>query len=90
MEDKLETLRTMKLARSNAYRRYKENRPGKWWDVIQFFLLGTIAGYYVPLWFGMAVNPHERTRIDALMNSTFPGGIDDIVTDESLLISYDY
>ena len=80
----------MKLARSNAYRRYKENRPGKWWVVIEFFLMGIIAGYYIPLWFGMGVNPHVRTRIDTLMKTTFPGTIDDFVTDETLLISYDY
>ena len=55
-------------SRSNAYRRYKENRPAKWWVVIEFFLMGTVAGYYVPLWFGMAVNPHVRTRIDTLMD----------------------
>lgn len=52
--------------------------------------MGTIAGYYVPLWFGMAVNPHVRTRIDDLMTATFPGGLDDLVTDDTLLISYDY
>lgn len=38
----------------------------------------------------MLVNPHERTRIDTLMNKQFDSGIDSIITDEVLLISYDY
>jgi len=89
-EDKMGSLKTLMASRSNAYRRYKENRPAKWWVVIEFFLMGTVAGYYVPLWFGMAVNPHVRTRIDTLMEKTFPGGLDQILTDDTLLISYDY
>jgi hypothetical protein len=52
--------------------------------------MGAIAGYYIPLWFGMLVNPHSRTRIDTLMKTTFPAGLDSTITDETLLISYDF
>jgi hypothetical protein len=52
--------------------------------------MGLISGYFIPMWIGMAVNPHVRTRIDSLMNKEFPGGLNNTVTDETLLISYDY
>lgn len=75
---------------NNAERRYKENRPGKWWVVIEFFLMGSITGYFVPLWFGMVVNPHTRHRIDKMMMDEFNTGIESLITNETLLISYDY
>ena len=75
---------------NNAERRYKENRPGKWWVTIEYCIMGIIAGYFIPLWLGMLVNPHTRTRIDIKMKEQFPNGLDYILTDETLLISYDY
>lgn len=53
-------------------------------------MMGVIAGFYIPLWCGMIVNPHSRDRIDTLMKKTFTGGLDSTITDETLLISYDY
>lgn len=66
-EEKENVINTFHGLVDNAERRYKENRPGRWWVVIEFFLMGSITGYFVPLWFGMIVNPHTRHRIDKLM-----------------------
>jgi len=92
-QDKVEkeiSLNVLQAWKNNGERRYMENRPGKWWVVIEFLLMGTIAGYFIPLWCGMIVNPHVRTRIDTLFDNKFPGGVDHILTDDTLLLSYDY
>jgi len=52
--------------------------------------MGTIAGYYIPMWCGMIVNPHSRVRIDTIMTNNFPGGLENTLMNETLLISYDY
>jgi hypothetical protein len=76
----------------NAENRWKENKPAKWMVVIEFFLMGCIAGYYIPIWCGRIANPHERTRIDTIMQTLFPNEIslDNLANNEMILISYDY
>jgi len=83
-------LNTLEAYTTNAQRRYKENRPAKWWVVIELFMMGCITGYFVPIWCGMIVNPHTRTRIDTLFEAKFPNGLDSMLTKETLLVSYDY
>ena len=53
-------------------------------------MMGCIAGYFIPIWCGMIVNPHTRTRIDTLFEAQFPNGLDSMLTKETLLVSYDY
>lgn len=80
----------MEAYADNAQRRYKENRPAKWWVVVELFMMGCIAGYFIPIWCGMIVNPHTRTRIDTLMKKQFPHGLESLIQNEVVLTAYDY
>lgn len=77
--------------RANAERRYKENRPGKWWVFGEWVIMGLIAGFFIPYWFGMVHNPHSRARIDEFFAKTkFDGSLRNTLFNETLLLSYDY
>ena len=83
-------MHTLTAYLTNAENRYDEDKPRKWWVMVEFLIMGVIAGYFIPEWLGMACNPHKRDRIDDLMRSHFTGGFDHLMTDDVLLIAYDY
>ena len=62
-----ESLITLSAYLSNAERRFDEDKPKKWWVMVEFLIMGIIGGYYIPMWIAEAVYPHERTTITDLM-----------------------
>lgn len=57
--------------------------------MLELTIMGVIAGYYIPYWFGLLNNPHERTN--SKIETYFPAeiGLDDTLFDETLIIYYD-
>ena len=85
-----ESLHTLSAYLSNAERRYTEDKPRKWWVMIEFLIMGIIGGYYIPMWIAMAAYPHERGTIDNIMGGHFSGNLNNLLTDDVFMVSYDY
>jgi hypothetical protein len=89
-----DSLRSQCVYLANARRRFTEEKPKMWQVMIEYFIIGVIAGYYLPLWIGEAAAPNSRVPIATLMNTTFPitGNTDfeELQTNEVLLTAYNY
>ena len=64
-----DSINTLTAYISNAERRFEEDKPKKWWVVVQLLIMGLIAGYYVPLWIAHKAYPHSRNAIDNSMGA---------------------
>ena len=58
--------------------------------MIELTVMGVIAGYYIPYWFGRLNNPHTRNN-NAKIEDYFPPeiGLGNTLFDETLIIYYD-
>ena len=62
-----ESIHTLIAYISNAERRFEEDKPKKWWVVVEFLIMGIIAGYYIPIWIAHQAYPHSRSAINESM-----------------------
>ena len=64
--------------------------------MMEWFIIGVIGGYFLPMWCAEAANPNSRVPINTIMNAAFPDNTDAENVDFSntltdvLLTSYNY
>jgi patatin-like phospholipase/acyl hydrolase len=63
----------------------------KWMVAIPFLIVGLAAGYYVPEKIGSLFSAkYDRSGLDTIMTEWFPDYIENVITDEILITSYEY
>lgn len=72
--------------------RYREGKEKKWIIFAIFLILGGVIGYYLPIAvFYLGNSNYNRATIDAILFDYFGHAtMDEILTDEALVVAYSY
>jgi len=63
----------------------------KWMVAIPFIIVGIATGYFVPEKIGsLFYAKYDRSGLDTIMTAWFPDNIENVITDEILITSYEY